>query len=640
MKRKTATLTLWSIPLLGGALACAPPGGDLPAGGEHAGFGEYTRDATYDGWNRYSVYVPMPDGVRVAVDYFLPTAGDVEASEPLPTILHYTRYTRAREVQDENGETRISSQVDGDPILQHMLERGYTVAVADARGTGASFGVHNGAFSLEETADSYHIVAWIAAQPWSDGTVGMQGRSYPGMTQYQAATQAPPALKAIFAEMAGPSPYDFVFRGGTYKNEFIETWGAGTKAADLSTAAAPVDEDPHGILRDGAVAEHAANLWAQDMVEDKGSRFRNWKLAVDGGSHVSWDTTGTIDDLAAIDASGVAVYHLVGWYDIYTSQQPMLYASLESTPQKMMIGPWVHSGGYGGDLHKAEFLRWYDYWLKGIENGVMDEPPVHYYVMEGNHTLPDDPEVALSLDEERSEDGSTWIGTTAWPPEGLGVRRLRLDAGGMLGEGAGEPEEDEYPVDYTSTKGAFSRWMNGHGSRREDRPGATFFDERSVENDKALTYTTEALSEPMTITGYPVVRLFVTSTHDDGDFFVYLEEIDADGRSHYVTEGALRASYRKVDEAPWNDFGLPFHRGNPEDVEPLPDGPAELLIDLMGTAITIDEGHRLRLTIAGADAANHALYPDPEGLEAPTVTIHRGGDDGSWLDVPVAPPIR
>ena len=386
MKPKIGFLTLCSVPVVATTLACAPAGSDLPTADEHAGFGAYTREATYDGANRYSVYVPMPDGVRVSVDYFIPTAGGVEASEPLPTILHYTRYTRARVIQDEDGESRIVSQGGEDPILQHVLHRGYTVAVADARGTGASFGVHNGAFSLEETADSYHIVEWIAAQPWSDGNVGMQGRSYPGMTQYQAATQAPPALKAIFPEMAGPTAYDFVFRGGTYKNEFIDTWGAGTKAADLSTAPAPVDEDPDGALRDAAVAEHAANLWAQDLVGTESAAFRDWVHETET-ARADWNSIATIDDLEAIDASGIAIYHLVGWYDIYTSQQPMLYASLEAATQKMVIGPWVHSGGYGGDVHKAEFLRWYDHWLKGIDTGVMDEPAVHYYVMQGNPLL-------------------------------------------------------------------------------------------------------------------------------------------------------------------------------------------------------------------------------------------------------------
>lgn len=346
----------FSGPILGPVMAavlltgagCAPGGDPASTDGNAASqFGSYTRDATYDDANRYSVYVPMPDGVRIAVDYFVPTANGVEASEPLPTILHYTRYTRAALFTDDNGEQQLSAEGERNPLLQHMLHRGYTVAVVDARGTGASFGVHNGAFSIEETADSYSIIEWIAAQPWSDGNVGMEGRSYPGMTQYQAATQAPPALKAIFPEMAGPTPYDFVYRGGTYKSDFINTWGLGTRQADLANIAAPVDDDPDGTLRDAAVAEHAANLWAQEMVGSEAAAHRDWAYETKD-ARADWDTTGTIDDLEAIDASGIAIYHLVGWYDIYTSQQPMLYASLEAAPQKMIIGPWVHSGGFGG----------------------------------------------------------------------------------------------------------------------------------------------------------------------------------------------------------------------------------------------------------------------------------------------------
>jgi len=410
-------------------------------------------------------------------------------------------------------------------------------------------------------------------------------------------------------------------------------------STSFATRPAPVDNDPDGALRDAAVEEHADNLWAHEMLQQDGARFRDWKLEVEAGDHVSWDSTGTSDDWAGMDASGIAIYHLAGWLDIYATQQPMAFANLPNATQKMMIGPWIHSGGYGGSVHKAEFLRWYDHWMKGIDTGVLDEAPVHYYVMQGNHTLPNDAEVSLSLDEERAEDPATWLASDSWPPPGLETRRFSLAADGVLAAGdGGAAGQDNYTVDYSSSVGSFSRWMNGHGARRQDREGTTFLDERSAENERALSYTTEPLTEDLTVVGHPIVHLTVTSTHDDGDFFVYLEEVDSDGSSHYVTEGALRASYRAVDEAPWNDLGLPFHRGRTEDVEPLPGEPAELAIDLMATAITFDEGHRLRLTIAGADAANHELYPDPTGASAPTVTIHRGGEDGSWLSLPVAQP--
>ncbi len=644
--RTTAWISLLSFSLFF-LLACAPsdidPAADAPA--PKSSFGTYTNDAAagWDGWNRTSQYVPAEDGTRLAVDVYLPTKAGAEPTEPVPVVLHYTRYIRAVELED--GTTR--TQVDNDPVLQHLLRHGYAVSVADARGTGASFGVHHGAFSVEETRDSYAIIEWLGAQPWSNGHVGMSGRSYPGMTQYQAATQAPPALKAIFSEMAGPSPYDFIYRGGAFKKDFIDAWGTATQAQDEGKAGPParVDEDSDGALRDAAVAEHAANLWARDLIQP-GSNLRNFSLDRNGG-HWSWDRViATIDDADAIAASGVGIYHLVGWYDIYTTQQPWLYASLEGrAPQKMMIGPWVHSGGYGGTVHNAEILRWYDHWLKGVDNGVMDEPPVHYWVMEGNHTMPADGAAGPTLDETAAEVGGAWRSATEWPPAGATTKRAFLGAPGSgsvasVNDGtlvfeAPEQGSDAYTVDYTSKVGDFSRWMNGYGSRREEPAGSTFFDERTAQNEKALTYTTAPLEEALTVVGYPVAHLAVTSSASDGDFFVYLEEVDAEGRSHYVSEGVVRVSHRKTSEPPFDNLGLPFHRSYAEDLEPLEPGTrAELDFDVMGTAIVIDAGHRLRVTVTGADARNFQAHPDPEGRDAPTVNVLRG-PEGSWVDLPV-----
>jgi len=638
---RARTITLAATAMLLTLLGCAPA--PEPAAAKISRFGVYQgyTEPTYDGSDRYSVYVPMPDGTRIAVDYYLPTRDGVEASEPLPLILHYTRYIRAVETDDG-----VDGKGQNDPILKTMLEHGYAVAVADARGTGSSFGVHHGAFSVEETADSYHIIEWLAAQPWCDGNVGMHGRSYPGITQYHAATQAPPALKAVFPEMAGTSLFDFVHRGGTYKEDFIDVWGSGTRKMDLgeSRTQARVDADADGSLRTAAIAEHQNNLWAQDFAAQ--AAFRDWEERLDDGGYSSWDTVSVIDDVADFEASGVAVYHLVGWYDIYTTQQPWLYANLETTPQKMMIGPWVHAGGYGSPVHTAEVLRWYDYWLKGIDNGIMDGPPVHYWVMKGNNTLPEDPGQKLSLDEREAENGDLWESSDEWPPAGIASTTWFLSDGpsgtvvsandGTLTTTAPTaPGLDEYTVDYTCTTGAFNRWRNGYGGRREEPKGTTFFDERTAEDEKALTYTSEPLADDMVLLGYPVAHLWVTSSDSDGDFFVYLEEVDGSGRSNYLTEGAMRASYRALRRPPFDDFDLPSSAALQSTMADLPDQPVELAIDLMGVAFVIDAGHRIRVTITGADAANHALYPDPAG-GAPTVTIHRDPQHASLIELPVA----
>lgn len=611
-------------------------------------FGNYiSRDAPiWDGFELTSQYISAEDGTKLAIDMFIPTRQGVISTEPLPTVLHYTRYMRAYE--DDNG-VRIS-QGENDPILQHLLQHGFAIVVADARGTGASFGIHHGANSVEENEDSFAIVEWIADQPWSNGNVGMSGRSYPGQTQYHALTQTPPALKAIFPEMANPSPFDFVHSGGAALDDFIDVWGQGTIDADLGRArtAARVDDDIDGSERDATIPMRTGNLWAPEIVVP-GSNVRDYEINRPNGGYWSWETISVLDDLDAIAESGIAIYHLVGWYDIYTNQGPWLYASLEGrVPQKMMIGPWVHMAGIGGSVHKSEILRWFDYWLKGIDNGVMDEPSVHYFIMEGNHTLPKGLKETLpTLDESAAEIPTNWIATEKWPPATVETK-LWFEAGpsgtvaskndGILGKTAPTTAgSDSYTVDYSSRVGSFSRYMNGYTATRTDLKNATYFDERTEENKKALTYTTVPFTKEMVIVGYPTIHLKVSSSHSDGDFFAYLEEVDAEGRSHYITEGVLRASHRKsFSPPPFDTLGIPYNRSYREDLAPLViDEPVILEFGFMGTSILIDEGHRLRVTITGADATNFAFHPDLNGVDAPAIKLHRGHVDGSHIVLPV-----
>jgi uncharacterized protein len=631
-RQPRSVAVLWTLALV--ALLATP---QLDAADR---FGEYGGDSPvlFDGWNRHSVYVAMADGVELAVDNYLPTAGGAEATEPLPVVLHYTRYLRA--VEDGG---RTVTVVDERGSLQELLSRGYAVAVADARGSGASFGVRNGEFPAEETADAYELIEWLAAQIWCDGHVGMSGRSYPGTTQYLAATQAPPHLDAIFAEMASPSLYDFVYQGGTYKKDFIRQWGQLTKAMDRGRflPPAPVDSDADGSRRDAAVAEHRGNLGAQKIAPR--AKFRDSVVK----RTWSWEIASSIDDAKRIQSSGVAVYHMVGWYDIFTTQQLTLFANLKSSPQKMMIGPWTHGGGGGAGVHRAELLRWYDYWLKGIDNGVMDEAPIHYYVMQGDNTLPLAAGRRESRDEEEAEDGSRWQSTSTWPPRAKSRKYYfaagptgsvaSVNDGGLVGKRPKSVEaHDAFEVDYAATVGSLSRWMIGYDAERKDLPGTRFFDERTAEDERALTYTSAPLAKKLRVSGHPVAHVWAASTHGDGDLFVYLEEIDAEGRAHYVTEGALRASYRALAAAPWDNLGLPFHPSVKKELLGLGSEPVEWVFDLLATALDFDKGHRIRVTVVGAEAADFALYPDRRGRDAPTLSIYRDRSHSSYLELPIA----
>ena len=271
--------------------------------------------------------------------------------------------------------------------------------------------------------------------------------------------------------------------------------------------------------------------------------------------------------------------------------------------------------------------------------------------MRGNHTLPADvdaaaPEAPATLDEAGAEAGDAWAATDEWPPTttrrklwfapGRSGTSRSVNDGNLVADSTLDSDGASYTVDYTSRVGSFSRWMNGYGARREQPAGSTFFDERSSEDARALTYTSDPLKAALTVVGYPTVHLEVVSSHADGDFFVYLEEVDAEGRSHYVSEGSIRASHRKTSPAPFDNFGLPFHRSHADDLaEMVPGEPTALELDLMGTAIVLDAGHRIRITVAGADARNFALYPDPDDTEPPRFDLLRGGELGSYVELPV-----
>ena len=191
---------------------------------------------------------------------------------------------------------------------------------------------------------------------------------------------------------------------------------------------------------------------------------------------------------------------------------------------------------------------------------------------------------------------------------------------------SGDSGKDDYVVDYTTTSGTATRWDNAVGGG---------FDYSGIgENDKkGLTYTTEALDEDVEVTGHPVVHLWVSSTATNGDFFVYLEEVDAEGVSHYVSEGALRASHRAIHEPYYDNLDLPFHRSHEEDmVELRPGEPAEIAFDLQPTSNVFNAGNRIRISITCADKDNAST---PELSPPPTVSVYRNTGHASYISLPV-----
>jgi putative CocE/NonD family hydrolase len=581
------------------ALAPAQTSAPAPAQAEKvSSFGKYSgySEPGYDGWVRSSRYVTVRDGTRLAVEIFRPARGGKVAEEKLPVVWTHNRYRC--DIVDE-GKTYTILDIFG--WLQDVLRHGYVVACADARGSGASFGRFEGMFNLKETQDAYDITEWLGTRSWSNGNVGMYGRSYLGITQYMAAGQKPPHLEALFPEVAVVDMYELIYKGGIYHGPFIEMWSNAVREMDVDKPAPPVDEDKDGSLLKAAVEQHKTNRSAADIFAalpyrdsvDRASGampFRDW-------TPITW--------LQQIRDSNVPIYHLAGWYDRYVRDQLVLYDNLNN-PERISIGPWTHTQSDHFDF-AAEHLRWWDYWLKGIDNGVMREDPIHYYVM----GAPED---------------KAWRSARTWPlPQ---ERRTAYWFGSDRGLGTEAPKSkgamDAFTVDYSAAVAPDPRWT----IERQ-------FPDLSAQSTQGLTYTTPPLTTPLEVTGHPVAHLWISSSAPDADVFVYLEEVDEKGAPRYVSEGMLRASNRATADPGYDLPGLPYHRGLQSDRADLTPGqPVELVIDLFPTSTQFQPGHRLRVTITGADKANART---PERNPPPRLTVWREPGRGSYIELPVIP---
>ncbi len=606
-------------------------------------FGRYQgySEASYDGSKRVSDYLILSNGTRLAYDLILPTRKGVPVDTPLPCLFKYTPYLRTFTIFDKSGKNIIADLVrlgwkeramlrvrywlskDGrymDPLfrtpwLKNMVRHGYAVLVVERPGTGASFGTWDA--SHEPGArEASEIIDWIASRPWSNGKVGMYGDSFQAMIQMATAATGNPHLKAIFPTSAPMEMYESItFPGGVYNKAFGAFFKWSTSILQAGTIT-PVDSDHEGTILAQAMKERSLAL-PETINVTKNAPFRD-SVGLRGIS-IWQDRAALYPFTERINRSGVAIYMTNGWYDIFTNDMFFWYDNL-TVPKRLIVRPTDHSTveKNGPDLdYGAEAHRWFDYWLKGIDNGIMNEPPVHYYIM--------------------GKDGG-WKTAGQWPPAkkepisfyvgpGRTASVASTNDGLLVPERpAGQDGFDEYTVDYTTTTGKGSRWSAVNWQRN--------YPDMSHNDRKALTYTTAPLAADVEITGHPVVHLWLVTDAPDLDAFVYLEEVDSKGRSTYITEGTLRASHRKPGRPPFKNLGLPYHSHFKTDLLPIMAGePFELAMNLLPTSYRFGKDNRIRITIAFTDADN---FETPVLSPAPRLRLLRDDRHPSFVMLPVA----
>jgi putative CocE/NonD family hydrolase len=609
-------------------------------------FGKYQgySEKIYDGTQRVSDYLTLSNGTKLAYDLILPTKKGVRANKPLPVLFLYTPYLRTFIIFDQNGKDIISGLYRlkwyekaylrvrywfaprgnlMDPLfrkkwLGDMLKHGYAVVVVERPGTGASFGKLNPSFEAV-AKEVNEILNWIARQKWCDGNIGMYGESWQGATQLAAASTGNPHLKAIFPAASWIDNYSAImYSGGIYNKAFGEFFTWSQKFLD-SDVIMPVDRDKDGTLLAQAREERRSAMVAERIAgASRKIPFRDG-LSPDG--HRIWiDMMALYPFIDRINRSRIPTYLTTGWYDLCTRDNFFLYANL-TVPKRLLVRPLDHEQVDENQFdldYAAEAHRWFDYWLKGIKNGIMDEPPIHYYLMGVGKK--DAWKTADAWPLKRQETIRYYFG----PGETSGTASIN---NGILNPSSPTAAEasDTYTVDYTTTSGNRSRWTAVNWTH--DYPNMRSNDA------KALTYTTSPLEKALQIIGHPVVHVWLRTDAPDLDVFAYLEEVEGSGNSTYITEGNLRASHRTLGQAPYNNLGLPYHNHFQSEVKSIPPGqPVELAFDLLPTAYQFSKGKRIRITIAVADADN---FETPILNPAPKLHLLRNRNHPSFVQLPL-----
>ena len=551
----------------------------------------YSEPLYADDYDLSSRYVEVRDGTKLAIDIYRPrdrNSGSV-IETPLPVVWMHTPYNRRY-----NG-TRDAMTVERYAgTAARLVKYGYVVATVDYRGLYASHGrnegFNRGQWVSAARYDAYDITEWLAEQPWSNGHIGMWGCSATGGSQMQAATTAPPHLKAMFPMSFEFDVFDFRVPGGIATPSRWTTKPGDPLPHEVRDAmAAPVDGDTDGVLLKEAMAGHVGTIEDPGLIP-----FRDGlsPALTDPDSKPWWIRSSPSSYLNEINASGIAMYMAVNWDEGYTKPGPFFAINNFTVPARLIIGPGVHCDwrtaqeSTGFDI-LVEELRFFDYWLKGIQNGIMEEDRVHYFTY-------------------HAPKGAEWRSSPSWPLPNEKRVDYYLGAGSLDGS---RPKEDG-GMDVTRVA-----YDAGQGRA----------------SSSALVYETAPLSHDIQVTGHPSINLWVSSTATDGDFVATVQDVAPDGTvASYNVHGQLRASMRKLAKPPYDKLGLPYHRFHQADMLPLvPGEPVELEFEILPISMVVRTGHRIRLTV------DFVARGTPEVKPAPEVTVYRSGVRASYLTLPI-----
>ena len=539
------------------------------------------------------VLVGMRDGVRIAVDIYRP-----DASIQVPALLGYSPY--GKDVQKlpifefptdrDLGNGGIEA---GD--TEYFVSRGYAHVIADSRGTGASQGSY-GVFTRKEQEDGYDLVEWIAKQPWCNGNVGMLGMSYFGMIQLLVAAQKPPHLRAIFPIDAATDMYrHWAYHGGILHLSFLATWWDSSlvvnSAEPADLPAAELKAIVENLLEHPDIRSHPRLYKTLRWPQKNPHLFDVLVHPLDGPYY--WERSAC----TKFGKIELPCYLLSRWSAQYI-HLPGAFSAFEhiAAPKKLMITVPESGVGFSRPWHENHdiVLRWYDHWLKGIDTGVMDDPPIRILVQGTNQ----------------------WRYENEWPLARTRWTRLHLGVQGSLrGESPGWNERPD-------------RFSNAAGLQ----PGGKL---------PSLRYATASLAQDMEVTGPIALVLYASISTADTNWIVEINDVDPEGSEKRVSIGWLKATHRELDESRSKPY-KPFHP-HTGSIPVEPGKIYEYSIEICDTSWVFKAGHRIQLVIKAQDApweGTSYIYRLSNHLAASRETrhtVHHTPEYPSHLLLPVIP---
>ena len=506
-------------------------------------------------------WATLRDGTRLAANVYKP-----EGQGPWPVVLSRTPYLKDGRIDKEKDPDGSKSRAALVKQAKRYTDAGYVFVLQDVRGKGHSEGFY-AAFE-NDIEDGYDSVEWAAAQSWSNGMVGVTGGSALGITANEAAMAAPPHLQAAYVVVA---PFDGLqnsFMGGVLKEKDTVGWLKGQGAPE-------------------------------DVLDRQRSRVTD---------DVSWNRTAMSTNRKYIR---IPMFNVGGWYDIFNHGNISNFEYLQNEGakgargnQKLMMGPFGH-GELSGDLAYPgsdrlslggdQEIRWFDYWLKGVDNGIMDEPPVSYFMMGPARKGAYSPINGIRA-------------SANWPPANREVRYYLTPDKSLV---AKAPAAADVKVSYRYDPANPVPTVGGANLTFERGP----MDQRAIpERGDYLRFRTPVLDKPLTIAGPVKVELYGATDGPDTDFMAKLVDVYPDGYEALVLDAPIRTRYRGGRM--------------PDDVKMMtPGAPEQLTIDLWSTAITFEKGHRIELHITSSNSPRFEVNPNTgeapgQHKQAPRVAIN------------------